>query len=155
MSQNHENGSTSSPPSAAAGGGFSTSLLTPTTVEPAGIARDDRAGADGGGVADGDVAEHGGAGAEDARAAHRRVALGAEGVFAGGAERDAVEAVEVGAEDRGRADDDAGGVVEHHAVAHRRRRVDVDEELEARLCSISAAPICAVPPPHHSVCATR
>ena len=37
------------------------------------------------------------------------MALGAEGGLAGGAERDAVEAVEVGAEDGGRADDDAGG----------------------------------------------
>ena len=48
---------------------------------------------------------------------HRRVSLGAECWLAGGAERDAVEAVDIAPHDSRRANDDARRMVEHHTGA--------------------------------------
>ncbi len=65
-------------------------------------------------------------------------------LLAGGTQRDAVQDRHVVSDERGLADHNAGGVIEHHSLADGHRRMDVDRQRERRL---GREPVCGVVPP--------
>ncbi len=104
---------------------------TPTTVDARRDFPDnDGARTDAGAIADLDVAEHDRMGADQHAIADLGVAVFIG--LAGAAERDALKDGAIVADDRGLADDEAGGVIEHHALADPRGGIDVDLEDLAR-----------------------
>src|SRR6185437_16473621 len=90
------------------------------------VDEDDAAGADFGVPADLDIAEHLGAGREEDAVAHLGVAVAA--LLAGATERHLLEDLDVVADHRRLADDDAGAVVDEDAGADRHGGMDVDGE---------------------------
>ena len=94
------------------------------------ISKNDRAGADAGVLADGNVAEDVGIVAYEDAIAEGRVALAVP--LAGAAEGDALVKSDVAADNRSLADDDAGGVIDEETAAKECARVDVDPGEEAR-----------------------
>ena len=100
---------------------------TPATVLLLGTGRQhDRARRHPRAMADLDIAEHFGAGADQHAAADFRMAVA--DLLAGAAERHALQDRHVVLDDRRLADHQAGGMVEEDALADPRRRIDVDVE---------------------------
>ena len=95
--------------------------------------------------ADLDIAEDLGAGADQHAVADLRMAVAA--LLAGAAERHVLEDRDVVLDHRGLADDEAGGMVEEDAAAHRHGRIDVGlEDLRRAALQIErevAAPLLA------------
>ena len=88
------------------------------------VGEDHGAGADARVFADGDIAEHVGVVADEDAVADGGVALAV--AFAGAAQGDALIDGDVAADDRGFADDDAGGVIDEEPTAEQRAGMNID-----------------------------
>ncbi len=93
------------------------------------VGEDDRARADAGVFAYGDVAQDVGVVADEDAVAEGGVALAV--ALAGAAERDALVEGDVAADDGGFADDHAGGVIDEEPPAEQRAGMDIDAGEEA------------------------